>query len=102
MKFDKETPIVEKQTYTMQNFHVSKNAEKFKASHHEFMLKFNGGTRVSDVNKHEIPETLKFKEFSEIIAGNIREDYLYGIYLFSFYYLMLFVTYLVTLLYLTH
>jgi hypothetical protein len=81
IKFDKETPIVEKQTYTMQNFHVSKNAEKFKASHHEFMLKFNGGTRVSDVNKHEIPETLKFKEFSEIIAGNIREDYLYGIYL---------------------
>ncbi|WJX30071.1 hypothetical protein P8452_18646 [Trifolium repens] len=38
MKFDKETPIVEKQSYTMQNFHVSKNAEKFKASHHEFML----------------------------------------------------------------
>ncbi|KAK2423393.1 replication protein A 70 kDa DNA-binding subunit B [Trifolium repens] len=79
MKFDKDTPIVEKQTYTMQNFHVSKNAEKFKASHHEFMLKFNGGTRVSDVNKHEIPDTLKFKEFSEIIGGNIREDYLYDI-----------------------
>ncbi|KAK2447811.1 replication protein A 70 kDa DNA-binding subunit B [Trifolium repens] len=78
-KFDKETPIVEKQTYTMQNFHVSKNAEKFKASHHEFMLKFNGGTRVNDVNKHEIPDTLKFKEFSEILAGNIREDYLYDI-----------------------
>ncbi|KAK2368089.1 replication protein A 70 kDa DNA-binding subunit B [Trifolium repens] len=79
IKFDKETPIVEKQTYTMQNFHVSKNAEKFKASHHEFMLKFNGGTRVNDVNKHEIPETLKFMEFSEIIGGNIREDYLYDI-----------------------
>ncbi|KAK2414512.1 hypothetical protein QL285_037096 [Trifolium repens] len=40
---------------------------------------FNGGTRVSDVNKHEIPDTLKFKDFSEIIGGNFREDFLYDI-----------------------
>jgi hypothetical protein len=44
------------------------------------MLRFNGGTCVSDVNKHDIPETHKFKEFTEIIGGKFREDYLYGIY----------------------
>jgi hypothetical protein len=63
----------------MQNFHVSKYDEKFKTSHHEFKLKFNGGTRVFDVNQHIIAEPqLKFKDFREIISGNFREDFLYG------------------------
>ncbi|GAU49007.1 hypothetical protein TSUD_284940 [Trifolium subterraneum] len=79
VKFEKEIPIVKKNTYCMQNFNVSKNEEKFKASHHEFMLKFNGGTRVFDANLHEIIVPVKFKDFAEIKSGNFREDYLYDI-----------------------
>jgi hypothetical protein len=64
----------------MQNFQVTENEEKFKSLHHEFILKFNGGTKVSDVNKHEIATPLKFKGFSELIGGKFREGFLYGIY----------------------
>ncbi|KAK2394139.1 replication protein A 70 kDa DNA-binding subunit B [Trifolium repens] len=78
-KFEKEIPIVEKNTYTMQNFQVTKNQEKFKSSHHEFMLKFNGGTKVSECNKHDITDTLHFKDFTEIVCNKFREDFLYDI-----------------------
>ncbi|WJX57068.1 hypothetical protein P8452_42665 [Trifolium repens] len=78
-KYEKEIPIVEKNTYTMQNFQVTKNQEKFKSSHHEFMLKFNGGTKVSDCNKHDITDTLHFKDFTEILCNKFREDFLYDI-----------------------
>ncbi|WJX28057.1 hypothetical protein P8452_16822 [Trifolium repens] len=78
-KYEKEIPIVEKNTYTMQNFQVTKNQEKFKSSHHEFMLKFNGGTKVSDCNKHDINDTLHFKDFTEILCNKFREDFLYDI-----------------------
>jgi hypothetical protein len=77
-KYEKEIPIVEKNTYTMQNFQVTKNQEKFKSSHHEFMLKFNGGTKVSECNKHDITDTLHFKDFTEIVCNKFREDFLYG------------------------
>ncbi|WJX56134.1 hypothetical protein P8452_41823 [Trifolium repens] len=78
-KYKKEIPIVEKNTYTMHNIQVTKNQEKFKSSHHEFMLKFNGGTKVSDCNKHDITDTLHFKDFTEILCNKFREDFLYDI-----------------------
>ncbi|XP_045790716.1 uncharacterized protein LOC123885475 isoform X2 [Trifolium pratense] len=79
-KFENEIPIIVKNTYTMQNFQVSKNDDQFKPSHHEFKLGFNGGTLVNDVNVHEIADPVtKFKSFVDIINGNFREDYLYDI-----------------------
>ncbi|XP_045791821.1 uncharacterized protein LOC123886558 [Trifolium pratense] len=79
-KFENEIPIIVKNTYTMQNFQVSKNDDQFKPSHHKFKLRFNGGTLVNDVNVHEIADPVtKFKSFVDIINGNFREDYLYDI-----------------------
>ncbi|MCI00607.1 replication protein A1-like protein, partial [Trifolium medium] len=78
LKFEKEIPIIVNNTYCMQNFQVSKNDNQFKASHHPFKLRFNGGTKVSDVNVHKIADPVtKFKPFTEIINGDFREDYLY-------------------------
>ncbi|PNX99095.1 replication factor-A carboxy-terminal domain protein [Trifolium pratense] len=79
-KFEIEIPIIVNKTYTMQNFQVSKNDDKFKPSHHEFKLRFNDGTLVNDVNVHQIVDPVpNFKSFTEINYGHFREDYLYDI-----------------------
>ncbi|PNX88234.1 replication factor-A carboxy-terminal domain protein, partial [Trifolium pratense] len=72
--------IVEKNSYTFQNFQVLKNDDQFKLTDHKFKLRLTGGTRVSDVNRHDIPYPMpKFKDFVEIAAGKWREDLLYDI-----------------------
>ncbi|GAU40127.1 hypothetical protein TSUD_389770 [Trifolium subterraneum] len=82
-KFENEIPITFNNTYTMQNFQVTKNDDQFKPSHHEFKLRFTGGTLVDDVNLHQIADPVaKFKSFGDILNGDFREDYLYGIHYF--------------------
>ncbi|KAI5408451.1 hypothetical protein KIW84_054329 [Lathyrus oleraceus] len=64
-------------TYTVTNFLPQINDLMFKTSEHPFVIRFIAGTRVSDINKHEIPgKRLNFKPFSEIISGNWRNDLL--------------------------
>ncbi|GAU15812.1 hypothetical protein TSUD_236280 [Trifolium subterraneum] len=41
-KFENGIPITVNNTYTMQNFQVTKNDDQFKPSHHEFKLRFTG------------------------------------------------------------
>ncbi|XP_045831696.1 uncharacterized protein LOC123923096 isoform X3 [Trifolium pratense] len=79
-KFEKDIPISVNNTYTMQNFQVTKNDDQFKTSSHDYKLRFNGGTLVKDVNVHQIPDAVtKLKPFSEIVNQNFREDLLYDI-----------------------
>ncbi|GAU49766.1 hypothetical protein TSUD_386850 [Trifolium subterraneum] len=79
-KFENEIPITVNNTYTMQNFQVTKNDDQFKPSHHEFKLRFTGGTLVEDVNVHQIADPVaKFKSFGDILNGDFREDYLYDV-----------------------
>ncbi|CAJ2652267.1 unnamed protein product [Trifolium pratense] len=79
-KFEKDIPITVNNTYTMQNFQVTKNDDQFKTSCHDYKLRFNGGTLVKDVNVHQIPDAVtKLKSFSEIINLDFCEDLLYDI-----------------------
>jgi hypothetical protein len=42
-------------------------------------LRFNGSTRISDINIHQISDPIpKWKDFVEILFGKWREDVLYG------------------------
>ncbi|XP_058726383.1 uncharacterized protein LOC131597723 [Vicia villosa] len=69
------------QTYTVSNFKVERNNLVFKPSGHGFMVKFTGGTIVSDVNKHEIqPKQHMFTSFVDIITGKTRKDMLIDIF----------------------
>ncbi|GAU47109.1 hypothetical protein TSUD_403420 [Trifolium subterraneum] len=62
------------------NFQVLNNDDQFKLSDHNYKLRLSGGTRVLDVNKHDIPYPMpKFKDFVEITMGNFREDLLYDV-----------------------
>ncbi|XP_058742238.1 uncharacterized protein LOC131614692 [Vicia villosa] len=64
-------------TYTVSNFKVQPNKLLFKPSTHKYLVKFTGGTSVSDVNKHEIqPKQRKFTRFADIITGKYRKDLL--------------------------
>ncbi|PNX73057.1 replication factor-A carboxy-terminal domain protein, partial [Trifolium pratense] len=74
------TLIIEKNSYTIQNFQVLKNDDQFKQSQHQFKLRLTGGTRVFYVNQHDIPYPMaKFKDFLEIEEGIWRQDFLYDI-----------------------
>ncbi|MCH82309.1 replication protein A 70 kDa dna-binding subunit C-like, partial [Trifolium medium] len=67
-------------TYTMQNFQVSKNDDLYKASHHVYKLRFNGGTIVKDVNVHKIADPVtNCKPFIQIANLDFREDLLYDV-----------------------
>ncbi|CAJ2664510.1 unnamed protein product [Trifolium pratense] len=67
-------------TYTMQNFQVSKNDDLYKASHHVYKLRFNGGTIVKDVNVHKIGDpVINIKPFTEIANLDFHEDLLYDV-----------------------
>ncbi|CAJ2632103.1 unnamed protein product [Trifolium pratense] len=67
-------------TYTMQNFQVSKNDDLYKASHHVYKLRFNGGTIVKDVNVHKIGDPVtNIKPFTEIANLDFHEDLLYDV-----------------------
>jgi hypothetical protein len=71
--------IIENNTYCFQNFQVLNNDDQFKLSENQFKLRFNGSTRISDVNIHQISNPIpKWKIFVEILSGKWREDVLYG------------------------
>jgi hypothetical protein len=71
--------IIENNTYCFQNFQVLKNDDQFKLSENQFKLRFNGSTRISDVNIHQISDPIpKWKDFVEILSGKWHEDVLYG------------------------
>ncbi|KAK2361919.1 hypothetical protein QL285_087024 [Trifolium repens] len=72
--------IIENNTYCFQNFQVLKNDDQFKLSENQFKLRFNGSTRISDVNIHQISDPIpKWKDFVEILSGKWREDVLYDV-----------------------
>ncbi|GAU50221.1 hypothetical protein TSUD_409000 [Trifolium subterraneum] len=77
---DFDSKIIVNNTYTFQNFQVLNNDDQFKLSDHKYKLRLSGGTRVLDVNKHDIPYPMpKFKDFVEITMGKFREDLLYDV-----------------------
>ncbi|XP_050914691.1 uncharacterized protein LOC127129579 [Lathyrus oleraceus] len=64
-------------TYTVMNFLPRINDRMFKTSEHPYVIRFTPGTRVSDINKHEIPgKRLNFKPFAETISRNWKSDLL--------------------------
>lgn len=66
-------------TYTIVNFQFVLNNMLFKTSEHIFLLKFNGGTIVGDVNKYGIPaKAINFTSFEDILVGELKNDMLIG------------------------
>ncbi|KAI5442808.1 hypothetical protein KIW84_011726 [Lathyrus oleraceus] len=64
-------------TYTISNFKVAANDLVFKPSCHQYMVKFTGGTSVSDVDKHVIPPKIThFTSFDNIMTGRFKKDVL--------------------------
>ena len=77
--------IEENSTYKLCNFHVLPNDVIFKASEHNFKLKWTGGTTAEYLKEHDIPNhRIKFKPFAEIVAGKWKPDILYRKLSFSF------------------
>lgn len=67
------------QTHIVSNFKVQPNNLVFKPSTHKFLVKFTGGTSVSDVNKHVIqPKQHNFTSFDDIITRKFPKDMIIG------------------------
>ncbi|KAI5396652.1 hypothetical protein KIW84_062749 [Lathyrus oleraceus] len=71
LKITFDSVLLVNNTYTVMNFLPQINDLMFKTSKHPYVIRFTVGTRVSDINKYEIPgKKLNFKPFAEIISGN--------------------------------
>ncbi|CAH9075812.1 unnamed protein product [Cuscuta epithymum] len=69
--------VKENETYVMQNFKVLCNEGEFKACDHPFKLQITSGTTCKHQELADIPKDYySFKNFSEILSGNLRTDVL--------------------------
>ncbi|CAJ2662469.1 unnamed protein product [Trifolium pratense] len=69
--------LMKLKTFTISNFRVQHNDDKFKLTPHTFKLQFISGTLVKPNEMPNMPVSFfKFKKFEDIKAMNFREDYL--------------------------
>ena len=71
--------LVKNKTYEMMNFKVLKNDIVVKACTHPYRLAVTGATIIKEVDFPQISIVpMRFKDFSEILAGHYRTDLLTG------------------------
>jgi hypothetical protein len=77
--------LLEGKTYYMRNFRVFDNSADYKVTTHSFRLTCVNATRIQQVDIAGIPPTkFNFKDFTEILSGKYKTDYLVGIYISVF------------------